>query len=159
MNATATVDQAKSMASLLLELTRRLFIPSDDRLAAMLPLAQLRVCAILYRGARSMSALGRELGVSQSAMTQIADRLERAGLVHRVTEETDRRVRSLQLTPRGEKIMRSREADRVERVTAILDRLSPKARNQALSTLEMLADACTAAESLPFTPSVAKASR
>ena len=50
-----------------------------------------------------MSALSREFGVSLSAMTRIADRLERARLVKRVAEGGDRRIRHLQLTPRGEK--------------------------------------------------------
>ena len=45
-----------------------------------------------------MSSLGRELGVSLSAITQIADRLERAGLVTRVAKGGDRRVRRLELT-------------------------------------------------------------
>ena len=62
-----------------------------------------------------MSVLSRELGVSLSAMTQIADRLERARLVKRQFEGTDRRVRSLQLTSRGQKIMQAREEARVQR--------------------------------------------
>ena len=57
---------------------RQLF-SADDHLAAELPLAQLRVCGMLYDGPHPMSVLSRELGVSLSAMTQIADRLERAG--------------------------------------------------------------------------------
>ena len=78
-------SQATTAASLLVALTREIF-SSDDSLAEQMPLAQLRVCGILYRGPRPMSALSRELGVSVSAMTQIADRLERARLVHRVPD-------------------------------------------------------------------------
>ena len=62
-----------------------------------------------------MSALSRELGVSLSALTQIADRLERARLVKRTAAEDDRRVRCLQLTARGEKMMRSCREARVAR--------------------------------------------
>ena len=86
-----------------------------------MPLAQLRVCGILYDGPRPMSALSRELGVSLSAMTQIADRLERARLVNRVAEGADRRIRCLQLTERGQKLMRSREDARNRRVLAVLE--------------------------------------
>jgi len=53
--------------------------------AVELPLAQLKVCSLLYGGPLSMSAWA-ELGVSLSAMTQIADRLERARLVKRVNQ-------------------------------------------------------------------------
>ena len=56
--------------------------------AAELPLAQLRVCGVLCDGPRPMSAVSRELGVSLSAMTQIADRLERAGSSNASPRET-----------------------------------------------------------------------
>ena len=48
--------------------------PADD-----LPLAQLRVCSLLVGGDRSISCLSRELGITMSATTQLADRLERTG--------------------------------------------------------------------------------
>ena len=143
MDEAITLQQATAIASLLPALMRQLFVLDHD-LAAELPLAQLRVCAMLCGGARPMSALGRELGVSLSAMTQIADRLERARLVQRVAEGTDRRIRCLQLTERGERIMRLREDARVQRVLAALERLSPSARKQELAALELLMNACAA---------------
>jgi len=135
-----TVDaltQAKKAASLLVALTRQLVAVDRDP-AGALPLAQLRVCGILHSGPRPMSALGRELGVSLSAMTQIADRLERARLVKRVAEGTDRRIRCLQLTPRGQRIMRLREEARVRRVWAALEHLSPLVRSEVVGALETL---------------------
>ena len=104
----AVAEQAETIATLLPALMRQLTAGDDDP-AAELPLAQLRVCSVLCGGPRPMSALGRELGVSLSAMTQIADRLERARLVKRVAKGGDRRVRCLQLTDGGEKIMRLRQ--------------------------------------------------
>jgi DNA-binding MarR family transcriptional regulator len=136
--------EAKTIASLLPAIMRQLFTV-DDRLAAKLPLAQLRVCGMLYEGPRPMSALSRELGISLSAMTQIADRLERARMVKRVSDGNDRRVRCLQLTPHGKNIMQHREADRVERVSAVLRRLPPKSRSKVLAMLERLTRACVAA--------------
>ena len=106
-SAETPIAQAQELTSLFLALTRQLLAVDDQ--AAELPLRQLRLCMLLYDGPRAMSALSRELGVSQSAMTQIADRLERARLVRRSFEGTDRRVRSLQLTPRGQKMMQLRE--------------------------------------------------
>src|SRR5436190_11096387 len=72
---TVVHDQARELTSLFVSLTRQLFV-LDDFVAEM-PLRQLRVCVLLYDEPRSMSVLSRELGVSLSAMTQIADRLER----------------------------------------------------------------------------------
>ena len=99
--------EAHELTDLFLAVARQLLAVDDQ--AAELPLRQLRVCMLLYEGPRAMSSLSRELGVSQSAMTQIADRLERARLVRRTFEGSDRRIRSLQLTPRGQKIMQLRE--------------------------------------------------
>src|SRR5438132_703498 len=90
-------ERANALAAILPPLTRKLFA-GEDSVAAQLPLAQLKVCGILFEGPKSMSDLGRDLGVSRSAMTQIADRLERTKLVKRASDGTDRRVRCLKLT-------------------------------------------------------------
>ena len=138
---TLLVEQARAIAAHLPALMRQLFTFEDDA-AEELPLAQLRVCAILLGGPRPMSALSRELAVSLSAMTQIADRLERSRLVQRVADGTDRRLRCLQLTDRGEEIMRRREAARNRSVLAVLEQLPTQVRRDILSTLELLLKAC-----------------
>jgi DNA-binding MarR family transcriptional regulator len=135
--------EARTIASLLPAIMRQLFAV-HDHLAKELPLAQLRVCGMLYDGPRPMSVLSRELGVSLSAMTQIADRLERARMVRRVSPGDDRRIRCLQLTPRGKKTLRLREDDRVRRVSVVLQHLSPKSREKVLATLQTLIRACVA---------------
>ncbi len=143
MGRAVTLDQAKTLATLLPALMRQLMAGVNDP-AVELPLAQLRVCSILCGGPWPMSALGRELGVSLSAMTQIADRLERARLVKRVPKGSDRRIRCLELTEHGEKIMRLHEDARIERVLAVLKRLAPKAREEALASLQRLIRASVA---------------
>jgi DNA-binding MarR family transcriptional regulator len=136
-------EQAREMTALVLGVTRQLLAVDDQ--AADLPLRQLRVCMALHDEPRSMTALGRELGMSLSAMTQIADRLERAGLVKRSLEGTDRRVRCLQLTPRGQKMMQLREQIRIQRVSGVVRTMSQHARNEVLSALQVLLTACLAA--------------
>ena len=143
MVETPLLDQASAMAALLPAVMRQLFTLKRDR-AAGLPLAQLRVCGILSGGPRPMSKLSRELRVSLSAMTQIADRLERAHLVKRVAEGSDRRIKCLQLTRQGATMMRRREEARIERLLAVLGRLSPQARQEVVGVLETLRAACTA---------------
>ena len=130
-------EQAQKVADLLHALLRELAIGLHDP-AVEMPLAQLRVCNVLHDGPRSMSALGRELGVSLSAITQIADRLERVGLVNRVVRRTDRRVRSLQLTEHGEKMIRRHDEVRIQRMASLLEHLTSKAREEAAATLETL---------------------
>ncbi len=142
-NETVPDVQSRRVAAQLLTLTRRLFRP-DDKLAAEMTLNQLRVCAILDEGPRPLSAISRELGISLSAMTQVADRLERAGMVRRVAEGTDRRMKRLQLTRRGEKLMRQRENARVDRVAAMLRQLSPRTRKEVQTILGTLVQASMA---------------
>ena len=136
-------EQAKTVASLLFAVMRQLAVVVDEDPVEQLPLAQLRVCGMLGGGPRPMSGLSRDLGVSLSALTQIADRLERVELVKRVSEASDRRVRCLQLTPQGEKIMRRREEIRVTRIAAALKSLPVPRRQEVLAALETLSDACS----------------
>ncbi len=135
-----TQDHPRQLSSLLVALARGMF-GGDDHIAE-LPLRQLRVCSILYGGVKTMSELSRQLGVSLSAMTQIADRLERSHLVKRSFEGTDRRVRCLQLTARGQRIMRLREDARTHRVSQVLRRLSAGEQASVIGALEILLRAC-----------------
>jgi DNA-binding MarR family transcriptional regulator len=132
----AVVSQAKTLDSTLMGIARSLLI--DDDPASELPLRQLRVCMALYEEPRSMSVLSRELGFSLSAMTQIADRLERAGLVTRWFEGPDRRVRRLRLTPRARRMLRVREESRIFRIAAMLGRIPPEDRDETLRVLDSL---------------------
>jgi DNA-binding MarR family transcriptional regulator len=131
--------QARELDRVFKSLARKVL--TDDP-AAELPLRQLRVCLALLERPGSMSHLSRELGVSQSAITQIADRLEAAGLVARTPAGRDRRVRSLQLTPRARRMLRAREECHVKRVAVILERMSPEARCALLTSMRALRDAC-----------------
>jgi DNA-binding MarR family transcriptional regulator len=134
-------QQASWLESLLPKLMRHLFALDPDHPAMELPLAQLRVCTVLQAGPRTISALGEELGNSVSAVTQIADRLERAGFVERVAERDDRRVRILRLTPHGAEVMRSRREVRVRRAMEALATLPPANREAVLHAVRVLLDA------------------
>jgi DNA-binding MarR family transcriptional regulator len=136
-------EQATAVARLLPALMRQMFLFDKDPVNE-LPLTQLRVCALLDEKPQSMSALGSELGISLPAVTQLADRLERVGLVQRVTNDSDRRVRQLRLTRRGERIMRNRREGRVRCVLTVFQHLSPAARGQVLDALQVLMQACEA---------------
>jgi DNA-binding MarR family transcriptional regulator len=120
-------------------LARRVLV--DDNPAAELPLRQFRICMALFDEPRSMTQLSRELGVSQSAITQIADRLQSSGMVTRLPDGGDRRVRSLQLTPRARKMLRLRQERRVERVMDILEGMSAAARVDVLASMTALREA------------------
>ncbi len=57
--------------------------------------------AILHKGALSQRVLGRLVLTSAGNMTDVVDKLERRGLVHRARSPTDRRAVQVELTPAG----------------------------------------------------------
>jgi DNA-binding MarR family transcriptional regulator len=144
--AEVVVSQARKLDLVFVGVARHVLV--DDDPAAELPLRQLRVCLALYEGPRTMSQLSRDLRFSLSAMTQIADRLERAGLVTRWFEESDRRVRRLRLTPRARRMLRLRKEARIRRIAAVLERMPVAARVDALTALDALRCAAASHETM-----------
>ncbi|REK18435.1 MAG: MarR family transcriptional regulator [Planctomycetota bacterium] len=139
------LDQARELDAALKALARKILI--DDDPASELPLRQFRVCAALFEGPRTMKELSRQLGVSQSAVTQLADRLETAGMVTRAPADGDRRVRSLELTARARRLLKIREERRIERMGQILDRISRRERTAVVAAIAALKDAAAMDES------------
>jgi len=138
------LQQAAELETLLPTLMRRLFTLDRDNPVYDLPLAQLRVCSLLQLGPRTLSNLSQDLYISVSAMTQIADRLERAGMVERISGAEDRRVRLLQLSPLGLERMESRRAFRIDRTQEALLQLSEAERHTVLEAMTLLLNAATA---------------
>lgn len=135
-------DHASALERILPEIARRMFtVPSGSPLAE-LPSTQLKVCSLLLEGRRTMSQIGEEMSISVSAVTQIADRLEKAGMVKRVSDESgagnDRRHRYLALTEFGDKLMQDRREQRQSRVAAVLSRMPPSEREAIRQALERL---------------------
>ena len=146
----ATVrEQGEAVVSLLGGLMRRLFTMEADDPGMELPIAQMRVCAVLVDGPKTMGCISRDLGISTSSITQIADRLERAGMVERVPESEDRRCKSLRLTDLGVQKMRSRRERRVLRAVRALESVSDQERAAIVNALKLLLDAGAALEPEP----------
>ena len=136
--------QSAELESLLPALMRKLFTLDPDSPVSDLPLAQLRVCTLLQAGPRALSILSQDLDISVSAMTQIADRLERVGMVERVPGVEDRRVRLLQLSAQGVERMQSRRAFRLHRARQALLELAEAERPAVLEAVCRLLSAATA---------------
>jgi DNA-binding MarR family transcriptional regulator len=73
-------------------------------------------------GVRELAALER---MSSPGMSKYVARLERAGLVRRRTETTDRRRVGLELTEEGQRVLRSVRSRRTAWLAARLDNLDP----------------------------------
>ncbi len=141
MSDVAVREQSEAVVTLLGRCMRRLFTMEADDPGMDMPIAQLRVCSVLIDGPKTMGSLSRELGITHSAITQIADRLERAGVVERVAEPDDRRCKSLRLTGSGRERMRSRRESRVLSVMQALGQLTAEDRDAVVNGLRMLFEA------------------
>ena len=134
-------NQAREVENLMPAIARRLFAIDPNHPANHLPAGQVRLCAVLQNGPRSMTLVGDELNISQSAVTQLVDRLEKSGMVERVAEPEDRRVRLVRLTVEGENVMRSRRDERLRRTERALAQLSEETRESVICALDALLDA------------------
>ena len=113
--------------------------------ASGLSLTAAATLATLERsGPCRLTWLATREGVTQPAMTQLIARLEDAGLVDRTADPADGRVVQVRVTADGRAMLAGRRAVRAERVTRLLDRLSPderKALAAALPAMDALVNA------------------
>ena len=133
-------QQAYELEHLLPAVMRHTFTLDPTHPLSEMPFGQFRLCTLLFReGKRTMSQVSEDLSISVSAVTQMADRLEKAGMVERVSDcGGDRRTRFLQLTDHGKTLMETRQERRITRATAILRLLSEDERREILSALDKL---------------------
>jgi len=109
---------------------------------AQLPLRQFHVCVLLLGGPLSMSQLSDRLDCSMSAATQLADRLERTGMVARLAGDADRRVRCLTLTAKGRDALEAHDKLRLQRLAGVFELLNDPARRKIVAGLKLFQDAC-----------------
>lgn len=125
----------------------RAVMQEDDPIAELdaLPLAQLRLLwTVNFTPEATMKDFSERLNVSQSTVTQLADRLVRRGLVERQTDASDRRVVRLHVSAAGAAILR-RAQDRQKRLfAAVWEGLDPPAQQAVLLGLETLGKAVEA---------------
>jgi DNA-binding MarR family transcriptional regulator len=74
-------------------------------------------------GVRDLAALER---ISPASMSSHVDRLERAGLIKRTPDPSDRRRQGLSLSGEGERVLRSVRSRRTAWLAARLQQLSPE---------------------------------
>jgi DNA-binding MarR family transcriptional regulator len=88
-----------------------------------------------------VSELAAHMGVTVSTISIAIDRLVRQGYVARARAENDGRVRHVTLTPAGERLRTAQKVLDPDLVRAMLARLSPADRRNALRGLELLGSA------------------
>lgn len=107
--------------------------PELDRL----PLAQLRLLWTV-RGFPNgtMKDCSERLMVSQSTVTQLADKLVKRGLIERHSDSQDRRVIRLRMSDYGIDLMEVVDAPRLKTIALVWERLSSTEQEQVLQAFQ-----------------------
>lgn len=129
-------------------------VDGDDPLATV-PMGQLRMLRRLERGSKTASDLGTELGLSPSALTQMANRLLNAGLIVKADDSVDRRMRWLSLTDKGKRLMRDRHNMRVKSATEVLKNFPIHRQQELVGLIEEMIASRDLSESAAPQPAVA----
>jgi DNA-binding MarR family transcriptional regulator len=88
---------------------------------------------------RPVGELAEAAGIAAPTATRMLDGLERAGIVRRTPSTEDRRVVTVQLTPKGGRLLKRKRKRVEERRRALYDSLSAAEREQAERLLHRLA--------------------
>lgn len=96
----------------------------------------------LYRnGASTIGKLAEHLDVRSSTMSQMVDRLEKAGFAYRESSEPDARVRWVKLTEEGKRVIRQTEALWAQTLSEPFEQFSEVERQQFLEYMHRLSEA------------------
>ncbi len=121
-----------------------------------LPMAQLRLLwAVHFQTESPMKDLSERLGVSQSTVTQLADRLVRRNFVERLLDTNDRRIIRLRLSDVGREVLGRADEERRRMARTTWDRMNPQEQKAVLDGLEILggvAEAVRAEQGCPVLP-------
>lgn len=117
---------------------------ADLSLSHSMALAVMLVGRVGEDGMRQ-GALADQLGMEAPSVVPIVDQMERAGLVERRVDATDKRARTLHLTETGADLAARTEARATEVRAAVLDGIDAADLAIATAVLEQLARAVEAA--------------
>lgn len=135
-------EDAVRLEALLPQIMRVLFHHDEDDPLGHLSMAQLRIMRLLYVHPVMTSEVSEDLGMTPSAVSQTASRLEKMGLIERQPDARDRRIRRLGLTEDGIRRMRERQTLRVTRALAVLNSIPASHRRRLIAALDELLKAC-----------------
>jgi len=90
----------------------------------------------------SMSEIAEKMNHSTAAATGLVDRLEKLAYVHRSNAATDRRKVLVRITPKGVKLVELIRQDMVERLTHVMEILTPEEQHMWLQIYNKIFDYC-----------------
>lgn len=93
---------------------------------------------LLHKGAMPVNAIGPKVFLTPGSISVAVDRLHRQGLVTRTESEQDRRVRVVELTPKGRKLIERIFAEHARQMDALGEVLPAKERRRVADALKLL---------------------
>jgi DNA-binding MarR family transcriptional regulator len=97
--------------------------------------AQKRILYFLeLKGACNMSRIAKLVGCTVPAATGVVDKLVRAGLVRRESDDNDRRVIRIAITPQGRKTLAQLKRIHEQRLEEVLEHLPPEKREELINS-------------------------
>ena len=102
-----------------------------------------------YRGACGMSEISERFSISAAAASQLVDKLVQSGLMAREEDPSDRRAKLLNLTDKGEELIRQGIEERYRWVDQLAEKLTDEERVQISEALNIMTRAAEELESEP----------
>ncbi len=101
---------------------------------------------LYHGGACGISEMGEHLGVTAAAASQMIERLVQSGLIERVEDSNDRRVKNLSLTRKGRALIKKGIEARSRWLQDLTDELSPERQAAIAGALRALTEAAAKLE-------------
>ena len=133
-------DERPDLAAMVVRLSRRLIAMEEPILAAhdVTMWAYIVLSALRDGPTRTQAALAAAINADKTRLIPVLDELQRRGLIERVPDPADRRVRLLSLTPAGRKTQKAVRADIRAAEEAVLADAAEQDRPGFLAALEAL---------------------
>lgn len=100
----------------------------------------MTIGALTRHGKMKVSDLSEELGLSNSTVSGIIDRLEKQGLVERIRSEEDRRVVYVSVTPESKKQAEEHFKCLEKKLESMMNHATPQELDKILDGLATLVD-------------------
>src|SRR6478609_5366843 len=130
------ISQVESLNYVFLRVMGQIFLASSSNpVFNEMTGAQKRILYFLeLKGACNMSRIAKLVGCTVPAATGVVDKLVRAGLVRRESDDNDRRVIRIAITPQGRKALAQLKRIHEQRLEEVLEHLPPEKREELINS-------------------------
>jgi DNA-binding MarR family transcriptional regulator len=91
-----------------------------------------------HRGACGMSGISERFEITPAAASQMVDKLVQSGYIVREEDPTDRRAKTLNLTPKGRQLIDAGNEERYRWVEELAGKLNAEERAQVVEALDVM---------------------